>query len=127
MNKIVARAAVIAATAGAAIAVATGSASASADNYGAIAISTSTGAIGWSYDYASQATAESVALGNCNAADCSAVVWFANGCGAVSKAPNGAWGWGYAASRAGAEAQALSHTEGANAEVVRWVCTTGHQ
>ncbi|NMN98508.1 DUF4189 domain-containing protein [Antrihabitans stalactiti] len=127
MNKILARAAVITAAAGAALALATAPANAAVDNYGSIAYSPTTGNVGWSYDYANRATAEAVATGYCNASDCQAVVWFYNGCGALSVASDGAYGWGYAPTREGAEYHALRNTPGPNGHIVRWVCTTGHQ
>ncbi|MEU7767399.1 DUF4189 domain-containing protein [Nocardia sp. NPDC049190] len=95
-------------------------------NYGAIALSTSTGSIGYSYDYPDSAAAQRRAVSSCGASDCSSVVWFANGCGAVAySADTGTWSWGYAASRRAAQSRALSHND-SDAYIVHWNCTSNH-
>jgi serine/threonine-protein kinase len=107
---------------------AAGSGSAAAQsNYGAIAYSPSTGAHGWSYDYASRAAAENVALANCrrHAGDCVVPIWFRNACGALAVGTNG-YGSGWGSKRRLAESFALrtcrKHTRGCR--IRRWACTT---
>ncbi|MFH5211343.1 DUF4189 domain-containing protein [Antrihabitans spumae] len=127
LTNTVARAAAVTAIAAGAVAMAAAPASANSyDNWGAIAISIDTGATAYAIDYGSAGAAESAAVGSCGQYDCQAVVNFANGCGAVAQAPNGAWGWAYAADRAGAEASAIGATPGAGARIITWACTTGH-
>jgi len=97
------------------------------DNFGAIAYSPSTGAHGWSYDYASRAAAEEVALANCRqlAGDCVVPVWFRNACGALAVG-SGGHGSGWGTSRRLAERFALrscrKNTSGC--WIKRWACTT---
>ncbi|WP_225726442.1 MULTISPECIES: DUF4189 domain-containing protein [unclassified Nocardia] len=126
MRKFVTGAAAMVAAAGATLAVSAPQANAAGYYYGAIAISYSTGYIGYSYDYADSGTAESRAVSQCGQADCQAVEWFANGCGAVAYSRStGTWSWGYAASRLGAQNRALSYNN-AGAAIVHWNCTSNH-
>ncbi|WP_330229538.1 DUF4189 domain-containing protein [Nocardia sp. NBC_00508] len=114
------------AAAGTVLAVSAPAANAYTNNYGAIALSTSTGLIGYSYDYPDSASAQRRAVSSCGAADCSTVVWFRNGCGAVAYSSNsGSWSWGYASSRRAAQGQALAHNDSA-AYIVHWNCTSNH-
>ncbi|WP_405165777.1 DUF4189 domain-containing protein [Nocardia sp. NBC_01499] len=125
MKKFVTGAA-IAAAASCALAISAPAAQAKAYNYGAIALSTSTGLIGYSYDYPDSAGAQARAVRGCGAGDCATVVWFANGCGAVAYSRHsGAYSWGYAASRAGAQGKALSNNN-SDAYIVHWNCTSNH-
>ncbi|MBV9312174.1 MAG: DUF4189 domain-containing protein [Pseudonocardia sp.] len=103
-----------------------GVANAQPDTWAAIAISMQTGNYGYTYDYPTLADAQYGAISQCSAADCQAVVWVTNGCAAVARAPN-AWGWGYASSLTSAEYEAVSHTPGPGAQVLAWVCTSGHE
>ena len=122
-----ARTAIVSTLAGAVLAVAAGPADAAAYNYGAIAISRQTGSSGYSYNYSSAAAAEAQAVSNCGVADCQAVVWFANGCGAVAQATDQSWGWGWGSSLYTAESYALAGTSGNGARIVSWACTTSHR
>ncbi|MGQ4597618.1 DUF4189 domain-containing protein [Nocardia sp. R6R-6] len=114
------------AAAGTALAVSAPAAHAYTDNYGAIALSTSTGLIGYSYDYPDSASARRRAVSSCGVGDCSTVVWFRNGCGAVAySSGTGTWSWGYASSRRSAQGQALLRND-SDAYIVHWNCTSNH-
>ncbi|MGO4613445.1 DUF4189 domain-containing protein [Nocardia sp. 2YAB30] len=114
------------AAAGTALSVSAPAAHAYTNNYGAIALSTSTGLIGYSYDYPDSAAAKRRAISSCGAADCSSVLWFANGCGAVAySGDNGTWSWAYASSRRAAQSRALSNNY-SDAYIVHWNCTSNH-
>lgn len=93
--------------------------------WGAIAYSYATGKYGLTYDYATQAQAINSAVERCKAADCKAVVWFENSCGAFSRGTR-AYGWGIGQTRALAEANALAECRkrGGNCGIVAWACTT---
>jgi hypothetical protein len=95
--------------------------------WAAIAISVRTGDIGYSYNHPSAASASSAAVDKCDARDCQEIVRVSNGCAAVAQAPNRAWGWSYAASRAAAERGAVRATPGKGARVLGWVCTGAYQ
>jgi len=123
-----ARAAAVSTIAGAALAVGAVPANANAyDYWGAMAISQQTGNTAYAIDYSSAAAAEAAAVEKCSAADCQAVVTFANACGAVAQAPDLSWGWGWGPSLSLAESQAIAGTPGNGAHIVNWACTTGHQ
>jgi serine/threonine-protein kinase len=98
-----------------------------AEYYGAIAYSQSKGAHGWAKDYQSREGAEKAALVSCAkfAADCKAVLWFKNGCGALATGPKGA-GWAWDQAQAAADQGALNacakHSSACT--VKRRVCTT---
>jgi serine/threonine-protein kinase len=62
------------------------------DDFGAIAYSPSTGYYGYSYGKDCEATAENVALRNCNGPDRQVVVWVANGYAALAVNNNGGYG-----------------------------------
>lgn len=126
-RSLIARAAVTSALASAAIILTASPANAVTGYWAAIAISPQTGNVGYAWDYPTAADAESGAIRKCNARDCQAVVNVTNGCAAVAQARNRAWGWGYAASRAAAQNQAIAGTPGAGARILGWACTTGHQ
>jgi Domain of unknown function (DUF4189) len=121
------RTAIVSALAGTVLAVAASPANADAYNYGAIAISRQTGSTGYSYNYSSRAAAEAQAISKCGVADCQAVVWFANGCGAAAQATDQSWGWGWGSSLSIAESYALAGTSGNGARIVSWACTSGHR
>jgi hypothetical protein len=93
---------------------------------GALAVG-SCDAHGYSYDYASRARAREVALANCPGA-CEIKVTIARSCAAFAVDSTNicdARGWGYAASRAAAESNALGFCAryGGRACVIRaWVC-----
>lgn len=123
----IARAAVTSMIAGAAIAVSAGPANAATNYWGAIAISQRTGNVGYAWDHATSAGAANTAVSKCNASDCQAVVRVANGCAAVAQAPNRAWGWAWAGSRAEAERGAIKGTPAPGARIIGYVCTTGHR
>ncbi|WP_159080625.1 DUF4189 domain-containing protein [Nocardia suismassiliense] len=125
VKKFVTGAAVVAA-ASCALAISAPTAQAKAYNYGAIALSTSTGLIGYSYDYPDSSSAQARAVRSCGASDCETVVWFANGCGAVSYSNRtGNYSWAYAASRGRAQSKALS-LNNSDAYIVHWNCTSNH-
>jgi hypothetical protein len=98
------------------------------DYFGAIAYSPKSGADGWAKDHPSRKAAERAALSGCgkHAQDCRNVVWFKNGCGALSVGAK-AYGWGWGTTQALADAEALKacgkHTE--SCKVTRQVCTAG--
>ena len=79
--------------------------------YGALAFSPATHATGDSYNYSSQTAAENAAVQYCGHADCYAVAWFENSCGAIAVAPTGQVGCGTASSGEAAEALALANCE----------------
>jgi Domain of unknown function (DUF4189) len=91
--------------------------------WAAIAISVQTGNVGYSWNHPSATSAADAAVDKCNARGCQTVVRVSNGCAAVAQAPNRAWGWAYAASRAAAEQAAVRGTPGKGARVLGWVCT----
>ncbi len=123
-----ARTAIVSAIAGTIIAVAAGPANADAyDHWGAMAISTRTGNTSYAIDYSSATAAAAAAVNTCGAADCTWVVYFANGCGAVAQAPDRSWGWSWGSSLSIAESQAIAGTPSYGARIVNWACTTGHQ
>ena len=65
-------------------------------SYGAIAYGRTSGAWGSSYQWDSQAKAESTAMQNCqkNGNDCEVMVWFHDECGAVAAGDGGTAFWG---------------------------------
>jgi hypothetical protein len=65
-------------------------------SYGAIAHGRSSRAWGSSFQWDSEAKAESVAMQNCqeNGDDCEVIVWFHDECGAVAASDGGAAFWG---------------------------------
>ncbi|MFC4944642.1 DUF4189 domain-containing protein [Pseudonocardia sp. GCM10023141] len=140
VRSLVARAAVASVLAGSALVLGAGPAGATtivptttvaatttANHWGAIAISVRTGRTGYGNDYSTAAAASKAAVSKCGASDCQEVVRVANGCAAVAQAPNRAWGWAYAASKAAAQNKAISATPGKGARIITWICTTGHQ
>ncbi len=106
---------------------ATGPANASAyDYWGAMAISQRTGNTSYAIDYGSANAAGAAAVNACRAADCQAVVYFANACGAVAQARDLSWGSGWGSSLSIAKSWAIAGA-GYGAHIVNWACTTGHQ
>jgi uncharacterized caspase-like protein len=95
--------------------------------YGAIAYSRSTGVHGFSYDHASQGTAEEAAVAKCaeHAPDCKALVWFRDGCGALAEGKR-SYASAWENSRKGAELFALEECSRrtTDCQIKRWVCTT---
>jgi hypothetical protein len=98
------------------------------DYFGAIAYSARSGANGWAKDHASREAAEKAALAACgkHAKDCSVLVWFRNGCGAVAvgaKTSIPGYGWGTTQALADAEAMkgCARHTKGCR--IKHQVCT----
>jgi hypothetical protein len=95
------------------------------DNFGAIAFSTSSGASGSSYNYSSGIDAQLSAIQRCGY-DCTVVVAFTNGCGALAVGAGRGYGTGWA--RNGQEAETLamsscsSNTTGCG--ITLWACTT---
>lgn len=94
---------------------------AASDMYGAIATNED-GAWGYTYNYPSQAQAESAALSECGKSDCILRVTFKNACGAVAES-NSHLGWGWGEDRAEAEAQAISGCGRGDCKVLTWACT----
>jgi hypothetical protein len=96
------------------------------DYHGAIAYSQNSGGVGYAYDYDSRAAAEQHAPDSCGEDDCSVVLWFMNGCGALATGDDNAYGTGWASTRREAEDIAMSACNGETAycSVARWVCTT---
>jgi len=102
-------------------------AAAAADYYGAIAYSRSSAAHGWAKDHPSREAAERAALAGCrkHAADCSAVLWFKNACGALATGPKGAgWAWDQRQSAADQGAINACAKHSSACTVKRRVCTT---
>jgi hypothetical protein len=95
-------------------------------DYGAIAYSPSTGAYGYSNGYGSRGSAERAAMRNCraNGSGCQTALWFQSACGAVAKGPDG-WGSGWAASKAGAQSQAIASCRqySGSCRIVVWSCS----
>ncbi|MFE3445680.1 DUF4189 domain-containing protein [Nocardia sp. NPDC059180] len=86
-----------------------GSAHASADMYGAIAISFHTGKVASAVNYPSPSEAGRAADARCGGGrDCSAYVYFVNGCGAVAQAPDGSISWSWGVNRGDAEQSAIN-------------------
>jgi Domain of unknown function (DUF4189) len=98
---------------------------AAADYYGAIAFNQESGAVGYSYDFQTQAGAERRALSECGD-DCEVVVWFMNACGALATGDDNGYGTGWAGTRRQAESTALSNCNenSENCSVIQWVCTS---
>ncbi|KST61880.1 hypothetical protein BC008_07350 [Mastigocoleus testarum BC008] len=98
--------------------------------YGAIAYSEASGSHGFSYDYSNRSAAGVRAMRECENGsgygDCKVLIWFRNACGALAKAPSGAYGSGWGADRSTAERYAIEtcNQHGQKCRVVRWVCTT---
>lgn len=120
---LLARAAAVVAISSAAITVAGGQANAQVTYYGAIAISQQTGVAAYANDQSSEAAAKAAAVKSCGAADCEAVVTFANACGAVTNAPDHSWAWANGPTRAAAESTALGLSS-KGALVITWACTS---
>jgi len=77
--------------------------------YDAIAYSPSTRRCGSSWDYQNRAGAESRAVSECGVADCTALLWFQNACGALAVGENGRYGYAWAGTRTEAEQSALNY------------------
>jgi serine/threonine-protein kinase len=67
--------------------------SALANFYGAIAYSRYSGAVGYSYNYRTRASAERQALAECGS-NCGVALWFRNSCGSLASSSDGAVGVG---------------------------------
>ncbi len=99
------------------------------DYYGAIAYSPRSAAYGVTYNISTRSNAERRAIRECasrtNARDCRVLIWFRNACGAVANSPDGAYGSGWADTRARAEAYAVSvcSRNGDGCRVLAWACT----
>ncbi len=105
-------------------------------DFAAIAYSPLTRRIGIAQDRNSRATAEEIALRNCQAepnspTDCKNAAWVKAGCAALAVSSNGAWGGHYAAdqdmARRNAIAQCQRYAEGADTAscaVLTVLCTT---
>ncbi len=101
--------------------------------YGAIALSRVDGAVGWSYDYGTKATAGKAALRECKKAStvpwsCRKIVWVRNGCVALAVRWNdngtiGRYAWGVASNKATAYSKALNKC-GYGCQRRAWTCTT---
>ncbi|WP_280255304.1 DUF4189 domain-containing protein [Nocardia wallacei] len=86
-----------------------GTAHAAADMHGAIAISFRTGKVASAVNYPSPAEAGRAADANCGGGrDCSAYVYFVNGCGAVAQAPDESIAWAWGVNREDAEQSAIN-------------------
>jgi hypothetical protein len=96
------------------------------DNFGAIAFSTNSGANGSSYDYSSGIDAQQNAIQRCGYNDCTVVVVFTNGCGALAVGAGRGYGTGWAGNNQEAESLAMnacgSNTTGC--AIALWACTT---
>jgi hypothetical protein len=96
------------------------------DHYGAIAYSTNNGRYGYTYDYATQASAETDALKNCADGSCTIVIWFKNTCAALAIGDGFAYGVAWANDKGDAEASAMTfcsqNAKGCN--IAQWICTS---
>lgn len=97
-------------------------------SYGAIAYGRTSGAWGSSYQWNSQAKAESVALQNCQkyASDCEVMVWFHDECGAVAAGDGETAFWALGDGEGQARENAQSKCEqggGKNCEVQAAQCS----
>jgi hypothetical protein len=117
----------VAAGAAALIAIATASPANAIGPWGSIAISPSTALIGYGANMATPDNAENVALALCEAADCRAVVTFANACGAVAQSPlNLTWGWAWNDNLMAAQSLSVVGCEqsgGVGCLVLGWTCS----
>lgn len=91
--------------------------------WGAVAVGTN-GEWGWSNGQFSENDAINVAQNGCSW-NCDIVRTFYNTCGAISKADNGAWGFGWAGSREIAEGLSLDYCldNGFICQVRVWACS----
>jgi len=90
-------------------------------NWGAIAYNTKTGSFGYVVDAPSKRNAESEAFKQCGS-DCDLIKTFRNACGAIAARPKHA-AWDTGASRAIAEAKALSKCRSESCKIAVWACT----
>ena len=91
--------------------------------WGAVGIG-SNGAFGFSHSYPSEAAAMSRVQAEC-AGNCEQIQSFYNTCGAMARGNGGAWGFGWADTRAQAEANALGYCQqnGSGCRGVVWACS----
>lgn len=91
--------------------------------WGAVGIGAN-GAYGFAYGYVYESDAVSVAQNGC-AGNCNNIRTFYNTCGAMASGSNQAWGYGWAGTRAQAEANALGfcRENGRNCIVRVWACS----
>ena len=82
------------------------------------------GTYGYSHSYSSENAAWNRAQSECGG-NCTNIKTFYNTCGAMASASNGAWGFGWAGSRAAAESNALDYCydSGNDCRVVVWSCS----
>lgn len=90
--------------------------------YGSIAFDKSTRAFGYSFNHASREAAEADAVARCPGSNCQSMMWFANGCGALSVG-RVTYGAGSGATRASAIAKANSLCGRGDCEVLAVSCT----
>lgn len=76
--------------------------------YGTIALSRLTGKVVVGLDEHSKVTADAAAIRDCAVYDCTIVLRFIDGCGAVAQGADGNYGWAAAASREEAEQAAVA-------------------
>lgn len=92
--------------------------------YGSMALSPATGAVGRSWDYPDQASAERAAISYCGYNDCQVVVSVRNGCAALA-ASSTYYGYGAAPNLYSAQQAALYYA-GSGSQLYSWFCTSGH-
>jgi hypothetical protein len=82
------------------------------------------GAYGWAAGQFSEQDAVNVAQAGCGY-NCNVLKTFYNTCGALARAGNGGWGFGWTGSRGGAENLALGYCaqRGSNCQVTVWACS----
>lgn len=92
------------------------------NRYGSIAFDKSTRAFGYSFNHVSRQAAEVDAIARCPGSNCQSMMWFANGCGALSVGRI-TYGAGSGATRASAIAKANSLCGRGDCEVLAVTCT----
>jgi uncharacterized UBP type Zn finger protein len=95
---------------------------AAANRYGSIAFDKSTRAFGYSFNHDSREAAEADAVARCPGSNCQSMMWFANGCGALSVGRI-TYGAGSGATRASAIAKANSLCGRGDCEIRAVTCT----
>ncbi|MFI6867489.1 DUF4189 domain-containing protein [Nocardia sp. NPDC050406] len=79
-----------------------------ATQYGTVALSKLQGKVVTSTDQPSKVTADAAAIRDCAVYDCQIVLRFTDGCAAVARGADGAYGWAAAGSRVEAEQAAVA-------------------
>ncbi|WP_216911560.1 DUF4189 domain-containing protein [Nocardia noduli] len=89
------------------VGVGSGPAAAAGKYYGTLAVSRSTGKVVAAVDQSSRVRADAEAIRECAVYDCELVQRFIDGCAAISRGADGAYGWAAAGTRTEAEQAAI--------------------